>query len=259
MEQEKLYLKVRTPIGEIVLNQPLKRNAISEKMWHALGFTIAAAESDPAIKVIIIRGEGEHFAAGADISEFEHTYATSETASVYTKNMLSSLAVLENCTKPTIAMIDGACVGGGCSIALACDLRIASDRARFGITPGKLGLVYSVADTRRLVDAVGKSKAKDLLFTGRLIDSSEALEIGLCNRIHPYIDLQEKIDEFANSIAATSQWSVRATKNTFKMLGQRPDDAPEAMSLMLEAFEGADFKEGYRAFLEKRKPNFPTQ
>lgn len=248
------------PASEIILNQPEKRNAINASMWRALGEAVSAAEQDKDTKVLIIRGEGAHFAAGADISEFEKTYATTQSAAAYTQTMLGSLALLENCAKPTIAMINGACVGGGCSIALACDFRFAAKNARFGVTPGKLGLVYSLADTRRLVQTVGVSNAKDLLFTGRLIEASDAEKMGLCDRLYSEDTLYKQTQCFADDIASTSQWSLRATKKTFKMLSDgRADDAPEALKIMLEAFEGDDFQEGYRAFLEKRKPNFPVK
>ncbi len=257
---ETLQYRPGSPIGEIILNQPSKRNAINADMWRGLGETVAKATADASVKVVVVRGQGDHFAAGADISEFEQTYATTQSAARYTQTMLDSLAALEHCPKPTIAMIRGSCVGGGCSIALACDFRFASDTARFGATPGKLGLVYSLADTRRLVQTVGVSGAKDLLFTGRLIDASEAQAMGLCDRIYRDDAVETETQAYAQSIASTSQWSARATKRTFQMLSDGvADDDEAAMKIMLEAFEGADFKEGYRAFLEKRKPKFPTE
>lgn len=260
MSSQTLIFKSGSPVGEIILNQPAKRNAINTEMWRKLGILVAEAVSEKQVKVIVVRGEGEHFAAGADISEFEQTYATRKSATDYTETMLKSLGALKTCTKPTIAMIKGSCVGGGCSVALACDFRFASNCARFGVTPGKLGLVYSVADTRRLIQAVGLSSAKDLLMTGRLIDAKEAEAISLCDRLYDADKLETGTYEYAEEIAATSQWSVRATKHTFQMIENGfDDDADEAMAIMLEAFEGTDFKEGYSAFQEKRKTNFPTE
>ena len=255
-----LIYRSRAPIGEIILNQPAKRNAISAEMWTQLAEAVAQATDDEDVKVLVIRGEGDHFAAGADISEFAQVYETTAKARRYTETMLAALQALETCVKPTIAQIKGSCVGGGCSIALACDFRFASASARFGVTPGKLGLVYSLADTRRLVAAVGVGGAKDLLLTGRLIGSEEARQMGLCDRLYDDAKLENETAGFVSQIAALSQWSARATAKTLRMLkGGLADDDPKAMSLMLEAFEGADFQEGYKAFLEKRKPDFPTK
>lgn len=258
MPNTALYYQSGSPIGEIIINQPTKRNAISAHMWSALADAVIAAEADKAANVIVIRGAGGHFAAGADISEFEEVYKTTQSANAYTQTMLECLSLLEHCTKPTIAQIDGACVGGGCSIALACDFRFAATAAKFGVTPGKLGLIYSLADTRRLTAAVGKSGARDLLLTARLIDGAEAHKMGLCDRLFSIDDLNSGVKAFSNQIASLSQWSVRTTKQMLRLLdNSAADDDKAAMQLMLDAFSGADFKEGYQAFLAKRKPDFP--
>ena len=260
MANSALIFRSGSPIGEIVLNQPQKRNAISAAMWGALKEAVAAAEADAAVKAIVIRGEGDHFAAGADISEFAKVYETAESAKAYTLSMLDALKALEGCAKPTLTQIRGACVGGGCSIALACDFRFAGASARFGVTPGKLGLVYSLADTRRLTAVAGEGGAKDLLLTGRLVGAEEALSMGLCDRLYPDDALAGEVAAFAGQIAALSQWSVRATKETLRLLKNGAvDDDPQAMQLMLAAFEGEDFKEGYQAFLEKRAPKFKAE
>lgn len=260
MTETPLIYRSGSPIGEIVLNQPAKRNAISAVMWEGLKEAVAKAENDESVKVLILRGEGDHFAAGADISEFAQVYETSDKAQRYTQTMLDALKALETCAKPTIAQIKGSCVGGGCSITLACDFRFAATSARFGVTPGKLGLVYSLADTRRLASTVGEGGAKDLLLTGRLIDAEEAYQMKLCDRLFQDNVLKDETAGFAAQIASVSQWSVRATKKTLRMLKDGlADDDPKGMELMLEAFEGADFQEGYKAFLEKRKPDFPTK
>jgi len=257
---ESIQYQPGSPVGEIILNQPSKRNAINAAMWRGLGEVVQQAEADTAAKVLIIRGEGKHFAAGADITEFEKAYATRDSAAAYTQTMLAGLETLARCTKPTIAMIRGACVGGGCSIALSCDFRFAGMSARMGVTPGKLGLVYALADTRRLTATVGLSNAKDLLFTGRLVDVDEAHAMKLCDRVFAEEALHTETLSFAQQIAETSRWSIRATKRTFDMLADGiPDTSDSAMAIMLESFGGEDFREGYRAFLDKRKPKFPTK
>lgn len=256
----RLSYQSRPPIGEIVLNQPSKRNAISAEMWAALPPAIADAERDRQVSLIVLRGEGGHFAAGADITEFAKVYESPTSAERYTQTMLEALVALERSTKPSLAAIRGSCVGGGCSIALACDFRFASTTAMFGVTPGKLGLVYSLADTRRLVSAVGESNAKDLLMTGRIIAADEARSIGLCSRVLPDQGLEDAVTSFGDSLAEVSRWSARATKEMIRILKSGAgDEDPTAMRLLVQSFSGADFKEGYTAFLAKRKPDFPVR
>jgi enoyl-CoA hydratase/carnithine racemase len=254
-----LFYRSGAPIGEIVLNQPSKRNAISASMWESLGEAAVAAERDPGARLVVVRGEGDHFAAGADITEFEQVYETPADADAYTRTMLASLAALEALAKPTLAMIRGACVGGGCSIALACDFRFAARSSRFGVTPGKLGLVYSLADTRRLAAAAGLANAKDLLLTGRLIDGEEAFAMRLCDRLYNDDELEPATLQFARALEEMSPFSARATKEMFALLkAGAADDDPRAGALLARSFAGTDFKEGRQAFLEKRRPRFPT-
>ncbi|MEM9168850.1 MAG: enoyl-CoA hydratase-related protein [Pseudomonadota bacterium] len=243
--------------GVITLSQPDKKNAVSAAMWAALPGAVKEADADARAKVIIVTGAGNAFAAGADISEFEDVYRTPQSAADYTHTMLSGLKVLETSTKPTIARIRGACVGGGVSIALACDFRFADDSARLGITPSKLGLVYSADDTRRLAAAVGAGAAKRLLMTADIIDAAEAKAVGLVDDVAAAGALDQAVDAFVAAIADKSQWSVRATKSMFRLLSDDSDG--EAMALMLGGFAGPDFREGYRAFLDKRRPDFPVK
>ncbi|MEO1137229.1 MAG: enoyl-CoA hydratase-related protein [Pseudomonadota bacterium] len=240
----------------IILDQPDKRNAISAEMWAALQSAVQNAEADPDCKVVKIYGAGEHFAAGADITEFEQAYATKESAAIYTQTMLDGLSALEACAKPTIAVIRGVCVGGGCSLALACDFRFGAASARIGVTPGKLGLVYSADDTRRLIRAVGTANAKQLLMTADIISADKAKRIGFLDAMADDSTLDNFTREFIAKIEGLSQWSVRATKKMFALLHE--GDQSQADTLMLSSFEGEDFKEGYKSFLEKRRPKFPA-
>lgn len=260
MSAGSLTYRPGAPIGEIVLDAPKRRNAISAAMWAGLAAAVAAAEKDPGARIVVVRGENGHFAAGADISEFEQVYKTPADAERYTRTMLDALAALENLSKPTIAAIKGACVGGGASIALACDLRFAAPSARIGVTPGKLGLVYSLADTRRLVAAIGAASAKDILFTGRLIDGAEAEALGFIDRLYTEEALDDAVLAFARLVEATAPSSARATKAMLRLLNEgASDDDARAMKLMVDTFSSADFKEGYSAFLAKRRPDFSRE
>ncbi len=159
--------------------------------------------------------------------------------------------------KPTIALIRGACVGGGCGIALACDLRFAASDSRFGITPSKLGLVYPFNDTRRLVDAVGISNAKDLLYSGRLLDSEEALAMGMINRVLPDAELENSVSAYIDTLLTRSSHTARMSKHLINLIRGGLDKETEVTrQIFRDAFQGEDFREGYRAFLDKRAPVF---
>lgn len=258
METGTLCYRPGTPIGEIVLDAPKRRNAVSAAMWKRLTSAVAEAERDLGARLVVVRGEGGHFAAGADITEFERLYKATKDAERYAEIMHAGLAALERLNKPTLAVVRGACVGGGASIALACDLRFAAPSARFGVTPGKLGLVYSLGDTRRLVAAIGAASAKDLIFTGRLLSGEEAAAIGLADRLYEEEELGEAALAFARLVAETAPSSAQATKEMFRLLKEGAADGDaRAKALVIAAYSSADFREGYRAFLEKRRPKFP--
>ena len=257
MADEAVFLTKHGAAAHLVLNKPAKKNALSEAMWRAIPALLSEAEADSAMRVLIVRGEGGAFAAGADISEFEHVYATAERAAEYSRAIAAALDGLAAFPRPTLAAIDGPCVGGGCGLALACDLRFAAPGSKFGITPGKLGLVYTLNDTRRLIDAVGVSAAKDILFTGRIFDAREALSLGVIDRLCEAGGLMDQVDGFVDQVGAASPASARITKQIIARIqaGQAEDDA-QTRKLFLDAFQGDDFQEGYQAFLAKRKPDF---
>ncbi|CAM3650241.1 enoyl-CoA hydratase/isomerase family protein [Litorimonas haliclonae] len=252
------FTMVTGRIGRILLSQPAKRNALSAVMWQQLIDCLTGAADTPALKVLIITGDGEHFAAGADISEFSTLYATPESSKEISATIAKAMDAIATFPKPTIAKIRGACVGGGCGIALACDMRFADGTSKFGITPGKLGLVYPFSDIKRLIQAVGVSYAKDILFSARLVLAEEAKEIGLVNRLADQYELDQIVRDYALSIADTSGESVSVTKQMFMAFeaGQR-GETKSTKDLFHAGFSSDDFQEGYKAFLEKRKPDFP--
>lgn len=227
-------------------------------MWAEIPNLIQSVEQDTSIKVLLIHGgSAGAFAAGADISEFDTIYASRSGVITAGQVMADALNAVENCSKPVVAAIEGACVGGGVSLAMAADIRIASDTAKFGVTPAKLGLVYPPGDTRRLLTAIGPSRTKDVLFTGRIFPATEALDMKLVDKLVPADELLDAARDYANSICKVSQWSTRAIKRMIKGLQDGWTDADEqAVNLFADGFENDDHLEGYKAFLEKRKPNF---
>ncbi|HEY8947774.1 MAG TPA: enoyl-CoA hydratase-related protein [Rhizomicrobium sp.] len=241
-------------VATITLNRSDKRNALNEAMWLGLAEAVKRADALPDAKIIVIRGGGGHFAAGADISEFETVYASRERGTQYRRAVENGARAITDATKPAIAMIEGSCIGGGMAIALACDLRMASGTAKCGITPAKLGIVYSFGDTKRLVDVVGPSKAKDILFTGRIMDASEAQSIGLVDEVHAPDALEKAVAAKCALLANNSQWSIRGAKEMVRLI---LSGAKEARETGDDAAGQADFREGRTAFLEKRPPKFP--
>lgn len=258
MSQSSIRLEINAPVGEIILNKPGKRNALSVDMWAAIPEMIQRIIAADAVKVVILHGgDAGAFAAGADISEFSTIYSTPEAAAQSGETIAAALNAIEHCPKPVIAAIDGACVGGGMSLAMAADLRVAGEGARFGITPARLGIVYPAGDMRRLVTAIGASRAKDILFTARIFDVAEANALGLLNRVVGKGEALAAARELGEAVAANSQWSVRAIKQMVAGVeAEWEDTSPEAAALFVAGFCSEDFVEGYSSFLEKRPAKF---
>jgi enoyl-CoA hydratase/carnithine racemase len=253
--QDDIYIKQKGPVAELVLNRPAKRNALTEAMWANLpGLLESVAQT---CRVLLVRGEGGAFASGADISEFDEIYASAARGQANSDCLAAALDALADFPHPTIAVIRGACVGGGCALALACDFRFADDTAKFAITPAKMGLLYPFNDTKRLVDLVGGSMAKDILFSARVLEGEEARSCGLVNRLCSTDDLEALVSDYATRLLDMSPRSAQFTKRMIdRVLAGQDHDTDETRDLFRAAFSSTDFKEGYRAFLEKRKPDF---
>ncbi|EWG11132.1 enoyl-CoA hydratase-related protein [Cytobacillus firmus] len=255
---EPVYLKVEGDIAYICFNRPEKRNALSYDIWLRIPQLVEECEQDANVKVIIFKGTGTAaFSAGADISEFKSLRYTAEGAEKYNEATMIAEKAIMDASKPTIAMIKGYCVGGGCEIAVACDFRFSDDNGRFGITPAKLGLVYNTPGTKNLVDLVGPAKAKDILYTGRLMDADEAYRIGLVDRIYPTKSINEETLKYAELICRNAQLSVRGSKKIIhEVLAGAVEDSPETAKMVIDSFISEDYREGVHSFLEKRKPIF---
>jgi enoyl-CoA hydratase/carnithine racemase len=255
---KELAVHVDGPVATLTLNRPEKRNAITVAMWEALPRVLAPLEADADVRVVVVRGAGqEAFASGADISEFERVRNGAAAARAYSARVAAAERALADFPKPTIAMIHGFCVGGGLEVALACDLRWTSTSGRFGITAARLGIVYGPGATRRLASVVGPSHARDLLFSGRLVDAEEAQAMGLVNRRCASDALEQETYAYARRLAEQAPLSQRGAKAMLQHLAGEGTMTDRDIAAFVEsAYESADYREGVRAFLARRPARF---
>jgi enoyl-CoA hydratase/carnithine racemase len=252
-----IRLSRRGAVATLLLDKPARRNAMGRAMWLALPDLVAEAIADPGVAVLSLTGAGGHFCGGADIAEFAEAYATPTACAASNAAIQAAVSALAGCAKPTVALIRGACVGGGVALALACDLRLAASDARFAVTPVRLGLTYSFDDTRRLVRAIGAGRAKEMLFSARVVEAEEALRIGLADRLWPVDDFDQQAAFHVEALAAASRPALRGVKAMVDAIADgATTETPALAALFAEPFSGADFAEGYGAFLAKRPPRF---
>ena len=253
-----LILRVDGAIAEIQLDRPEKRNAIDRAMWRGIASLAAEVDARRDVRVLIVSGSGGSFAAGADIAEFEDVFADIASSGRYLDDMVAATSALAALPIPVIAAVEGYCVGAGVAIALACDLRWAAADARFAVTPAKLGLVYSLTDTRRLIAAVGVSATKDLLFSGRSLDATAALDLGLVDAVTPPDELRRAVHDRAEAYCAMSSVTLASAKQIVRLIGSGQTVEDEvSRRAFAEAPGQADFAEGLAAFRNRRAPRFP--
>lgn len=257
MTDNNILLEKQGSTAYLIINRPEKKNAICQSMWQHIADYVDIIEKDSDIRVVVVKGQTGVFCAGADISEFKSLANSPEKLSQNNAIVQIAQEKLEELSRPTIAMIDGPCVGGGMGIALCCDFRIASERSVFGITPAKLGLLYSKRDTRRLLAQVGPGNAKDILYTGRILPSNEAKSMNLVNQIVALDELESTVNAWISKLEINSQYSIRGCKTVFAHLGGYQDLSDEDFQKMYDdAFSKEDCIEGVAAFKEKRSPKF---
>jgi len=249
----RLHAEVRGHTAVVTIDNPAKRNAMTPAMWEELPPLLDGLAADTAVRVVVLTGAGDTFCAGADISSLpslgtgggdgRDLAVTAETA-------------LAHFPKPVIAAIRGYCVGGGCELAAACDLRIAADDARFAITPAKIGIVYPPSATTRIVKLIGASATKYLLYTADLITADHALRVGLADELTAPADLLPRVTTLADTMATRSQLTLRASKEIVDAIADGEDVTELATSWRKTAVTGPDAAEGIAAFAERRRPNF---
>lgn len=256
MNYETILVEKRGNVGVLTINRPEKLNALGYKV-HTEG--VAALEElrkDEEVRVVVITGSGEKsFIAGADISEFVDKTAVSQRKIFQEKTLFNSI---DEFPKPVIAMINGFCLGGGCEVALACDLRIAGEKARFGQPEINLGIIPGGGGTQRLTRLIGEGKAMEMILTGDMIDANTALNLGLVNSVYSAEELETKTMELANKIAEKSPIALQMAKEAVKLASKSNLDEglKREVDLFAICFSSQDKEEGVSAFLEKRKPVF---
>ena len=244
-------------IATVALNNPERLNALNKPMWARLGAVMRELSADDALRCIVLRGAGEKaFAAGADIAEFASERANSKQAKPYGNLIHETMQAVARCRHPTVAMIKGACVGGGLEIAAMCDLRVCGNSSRFGIPVNKLGLTMAYGELTGLLALVGRAVALEILLEGRVFEADEAYRKGLVNRVVPDDQVEAEAYAAARRIAEGAPLVNRWHKQFIERLTVTAQIPPADWDEGFACFDTADYKEGVAAFLAKRKPDF---
>jgi enoyl-CoA hydratase/carnithine racemase len=247
------------PLGWMIINRPHMRNALNFAAWRRIVEAVEELNADPAVRVIIMRGvTPEAFISGADISEFPSHRANADQARAYRSAPGNATDALVNCPKPVVAMISGICIGGGLQVALSCDVRIAARGTRFGIPAARLGLAYPLDGVLSLSQIAGPANARDILMSARIFDAEEALRMGLISRLVEPAGLEANVREYAAKMAANAPLTMAAAKATIRegLKDGADRDLKRISAMVAQCFDSEDYKEGVRAFLEKRPPRF---
>lgn len=260
MTDAPLLLKIEPPLAWLTVNRPAARNALTMAVWDGLASHMRELADQGDVRVVIIRGAGdESFISGADITEFPAARKDAGMTAEYDRRTHATLEAIATLSKPVIAMINGLCFGGGCSVALACDLRFAAQHSRFAIPAARLGLAYPFHNgIESLVRIVGPTHAADLLLSTRAISASDALRIGLLNGVVPGTQLETTVREYAEKLADNAPLTLAAHKIAIReAMRPAPErDITRIQSLARQCFDSNDYQEGIAAFLAKRKPVF---
>ncbi len=259
MTSDRMIARRAGAIGHVIFNNPDKHNAVSLEMWDAADKILADFESDDGIRVVVLSGAGgKSFVSGADISKFEKERGTEDAVRHYNSRTRAVYERINAYPKPTIAMINGYCIGGGLNLAVTCDLRFCSEKSKFAMPAARLALGYPYPAIKRLTDVVGQGAAKDLMYSARRIDAADALRIGLVQQVVAEAELEGFVADYAGKIAGNAPLTVRTMKIIAGEVFKDPGDRDLALCdrRVAECFASEDYKEGARAFMEKREPQF---
>jgi enoyl-CoA hydratase/carnithine racemase len=245
-------------IVTIRMDRPDKHNAISFAMWSAFGRLMPALAADEGVDVVVLRGTpGGPFSAGADISEFTTLRSDPDGARRYSEAVAAGERAIIEFPKPTVALVQGYAIGGGTQVAVACDLRVCDTTATFGVTPAKLGIIYALGSTARLVETVGAAWARWILLTGDLLDAEQALRIGLVHEVLDPADVDERAYALARTMSQRARVSLTAGKTLIeRAFSGRLDEDDEVRALYQRSWTSSEYAEGVAAFLAKRPPDF---
>ncbi len=254
---EILLIQLDGELATVILNRPEKLNALNRALWQQIGLTMRHLSQDDEVRCIILRGAGDKaFSPGADITEFETERATPAQARSYSALMHEAMNAILECRHPTVAMIQGICVGGGLELASVCDLRICGESSRFGVPINRIGVVMAYPEIQALLNLVGRATALEILLEGRVFGAQEAKEKGLVNRVVADAEVAAESYATAQRIAAGAPISNRLHKRfARRLLDPRPITEEEFAESFINV-ETADYREGYQSFIEKRPPNF---
>jgi len=246
--------KISPQLARLTLSHLRKRNAMTSAMWAALVQKLDDATKIEGLKALIITGDGDHFCAGADISEFEHSHANIDTSRKAASLICDGFDAVAKFPLPTLALIRGNCMGGGFGIASACDLRFADETAKFAIPPAKLGLIYPYENIGRMIDIIGLSTAKDWLLSARIIRAEDALKAGFLTQLHVAHDLEPKTLDYAAQYNGLSHDSITLMKEMFlSHQSTQSEESAAYFEKFVARFQSNAFKSAYRAFLSKSK------
>lgn len=244
-------------IATVTLNRPERLNALDKAMWMRLGAVMRELDADQGLRCIVMRGAGgKAFAAGADISEFHSERANAQQARKYGEDIAGSMRALAECRHPTVALIQGACVGGGLLLASQCDLRICNDSARFGVPVKNLGLTEAYDELQSMMRVLGRAASLEILLEGRIWGAREAYEKGLVSRVVPDAAVVEEAYAAARRIAEGAPLVARWHKKFVRRLADPRPLSAEETDESYACFDTEDFRAGVAAFLAKRKPDF---
>jgi enoyl-CoA hydratase len=258
-QTDKMLSRKEGGVGYVIFNNPERHNAVSLEMWEAAGHYLQDFANDKAIRVVVFSGAGgKAFVSGADISKFESERSSKEGIDRYNAAVDKAYTSIYEFPKPTIAMIQGYCIGGGVGLAMCCDIRICSDNSKFGVPAAKLGLGYGFSGIKKLVDVVGPSFAKEIFYTARQFTAAEAQDMGLVNRVLPVAELENYVKNYAATIGGNAPLTVDAVKYIVGQVVKEESkrDLKKCADLVAQCFASSDYIEGRTAFMEKRKPQF---